>query len=107
MKAGLIIAFTAAVLLIARSYSESPVTPDDNAIREQGRRLFAGKCGTCHDEDGKKKLSDGSTLLTRLSSSKDPQALLGTRLKSMTADDRHAVVFYVEGLLSQFRSANK
>lgn len=72
----------------------------DQAALARGRELFTAKCGKCHDADGRKRLADGSTLLTRLAASKDRQALLGTRLKSMPPDDRQAVILYVEGLLA-------
>ena len=108
MKVPLIAVLAVAVLQAAPSHPQSSsVTPDGATVREQGRRIFTDHCGKCHDENARKKLSDGSTLLTRLSTSKDPLALLGTRLKSMTADDRSAVLSYVEDLLSQFRSAEK
>ena len=107
MKLMLTIIF-AAVLSLALGQSRSPTAPSaSGAQREHGRAVFLSKCGQCHNEDGMKKLSDGTTLLGRLSSRKDPQALLSTRLKSMTAEDRSAVSLYVEGLLTQFRSQNK
>ena len=108
MKVPLIIFLAVAVLQWGQSHPQSSSVPSDNAaVREQGRRVFTDHCGKCHDENARKKLSDGSTLLTRLSASKDPAALLGTRLKSMSADDRHAVLFYVEELLTQFRASEK
>jgi len=108
MKVPLIAVLAIAVLQAAQSHPQSSSAPSDSAaVREQGRRVFTDHCGKCHDENARKKLSDGSTLLTRLSASKDPPALLGTRLKTMSADDRRAVLFYVEELLSQFRSSEK
>jgi len=108
MKVPLIIFLAVAVLQGAQSHSQSSSAPSDNAaVREQGRHIFTDHCGKCHDENARKKLSDGSTLLTRLSASKDPPALLGTRLKTMSAENRRAVLSYVEDLLSQFRSSEK
>src|SRR5215471_21705170 len=102
MKVPLILFLAVAVLQGAQSHAQSSSAPSDSAaVREQGRHIFTDHCGKCHDENARKKLSDGSTLLTRLSASKDPPALLGTRLKTMNADDRHAVLFYVEELLAQ------
>jgi mono/diheme cytochrome c family protein len=92
----------------ARLQPQSPAaSARDTAVREPGRNIFAAKCGTCHNADARKKLPDGSTLLTRLAASRDSQALLGTRLKTMSAEDRHAVSVYVEGLISEFRSSEK
>lgn len=105
MKTLLILTLAAAFLQASRPPAQSPAgPPDDAALREQGRRVFTSQCGKCHDENGRKKLSDGSTLLERLSASRDSHALLGTRLKKMTAEDSRAVSLYVDGLLSQFRS---
>lgn len=78
----------------------------DPGQHEHGRKVFAGKCGKCHDEDARKKLADGSTLLTRLAGSKDPNALLGTRLKSMNEEDRAGVITYVDDLLAAFRASS-
>ena len=108
MKVPLIAVLAIAVLQAAQSHPQSSSAPSDSAaVREQGRRVFTDHCGKCHDENARKKLSDGSTLLTRLSASKDPPALLGTRLKTMSAENRRAVLSYVEDLLSQFRSSEK
>jgi len=108
MKVPLIIFLAVLVLQGRQSHPQSSSAPSDSAaVREQGRRIFTDHCGKCHDENARKKLSDGSTLVTRLSASKDPPALLVTRLKSMSAEDRRAVLSYVEDLLSQFRSSEK
>ena len=107
MKAILIILPITTLLSLAALPPESSVLPDNAVIREQGRSIFAAKCAKCHDENARKKLSDGSTLLTRLSARKDWQALLGTRLKSMSPEDRQAVTLYVERLLTEFQSSEK
>lgn len=107
MKLMLTITFATVFTLALGQSPPSTVTSDNAAQREHGRAVFLSKCGQCHNEDGMKKLPDGSTLLGRLSSRKDPQAMLGTRLKSMTSEDRSAVSLYVEALLTQFRSENK
>jgi mono/diheme cytochrome c family protein len=95
-----------AVASIASSWAQSPgpASPDASP-REHGRKIFAGHCAKCHDEDARKKLGDGSTLLTRLAASKDPGALLATRLKSMNDEDRRGVNAYVNDLLASFRSS--
>ena len=94
-----------AVAVFTWAQSTTPA-PTDPAQHEHGRKVFAGKCGKCHDEDARKKLADGSTLLTRLAASKDPNALLGTRLKSMNEEDRAGVVTYVDDLLAAFRASS-
>ena len=91
-----------AVLVTAFTWSQSA----DPGRHEHGRKVFAGKCGQCHDEDARKKLADGSTLLTRLAGSKDPNALLGLRLKSMNDEDRAGVITYVDDLLAAFRASS-
>jgi mono/diheme cytochrome c family protein len=108
MKAVLTFLLMIAWISAARLQPQSPAaSASDAAVREQGRNIFAAKCGKCHNEDARKILSDGSTLLTRLAASRDSQALLGTRLKTMRAEDRHAVSIYVEGLLSALGSPEK
>ena len=78
----------------------------DPGQHEHGRKVFADKCGKCHDEDARKKLADGSTLLTRLAAHNDPNALLGTRLKSMNEEDRAGVITYVDDLLAAFLASS-
>lgn len=108
MKPVLTLTIAAALLSAAALQPQSPATPPGNAaVREQGRTIFAAKCGKCHDENARKRLSDGSTLLTRLSARKDWQALLGTRLKSMNPENREAVTLYVDSLLSEFQAVEK
>jgi|SRR5215813_2572332 len=90
------------------SWGQSPArasAPSDSTLRERGRQVFTEKCGSCHDADAAKKLSDGSTLLGRLAARKDPQAKLGTRLKSMSEQDARGVSLYMEDLLARFRAA--
>ena len=41
----------------------APAPVNDVNLREQGRKVFVSHCGKCHDEDAKKKLSDGTTLI--------------------------------------------
>jgi mono/diheme cytochrome c family protein len=81
--------------------------PADAALREQGKQVFTGRCGKCHDADATKKLPDGTTLLERLAASKDPKALLATRLKSMSEQDGRGVALYMEDLLARVRTAQK
>lgn len=102
-------AFALALFLLPRpSVAQSPASsPNDAALREQGRRVFTDKCGTCHDADAAKKLPDGTTLLERLSARKDPQARLATRLKSMSEQDARGVSLYVQELIERFRAAQK
>ena len=99
MKSWLLIALITPALCPARPASDFSSPPANEAALQRGCELFTAKCGKCHDADGRKKLADGSTLLTRLAGSKDWQALLGTRLKNMPPQDRQAVTAYVEGLL--------
>lgn len=107
MKVICVAALITLLLPAACLQSQSPTTSEVTVQREHGRSVFSKQCGKCHDEDGMKKLSDGSTLLGRLSARKDPQTLLDTRLKSMTAQDRSAVSLYVGDMLTRFRSTEK
>jgi mono/diheme cytochrome c family protein len=81
-----------------------PVTPARAAASESdsiasGKSIFVGRCAKCHDDNANKKLPDGTTLLERLSKSKDPEARLGTRLKN--EQERRQVFLYVQSLMAQ------
>ncbi len=98
----------AGLLFIALALAQSPAPPsNDPTLREQGRQMFASKCAKCHDEDASKKLTDGTTLLTRLAASKDPKARLATRLNSMSLQDRQGVALYMDDLMARFRSSSQ
>ena len=71
----------------------------DAALRVQGKKIFVGRCAQCHDDDGSKKLPDGTTLLQRLAKSKDSEARLRTRLKN--PQERHSVTLYMEEILTR------
>ena len=72
--------------------------PESPAANDQGKAIFSGRCGKCHDADASKKLPDGTTLLGRLSKAKDPEARLGTRLKN--PDERRQVFLYLKPLIA-------
>jgi mono/diheme cytochrome c family protein len=91
----------------ARTQSPSPPAGTDASLRNLGKQVFTNRCGKCHDADASKKLTDGSTLLSRLAANKDPKALLGTRLKSMGPENARGVALYVEELTAAFRAAQK
>jgi len=95
-----------AILGWPQSQSSAPAG-DNSSLRDLGKQVFTTRCGKCHDADASKKLADGSTLLSRLAASKDPKALLGTRLKSMSPEDARGVALYVEELTAAFRTAQK
>lgn len=82
---------------LASDKSSSQTSPNDAALREQGKKIFVNRCAQCHDEDANKKLPDGTTLLQRLAKSKDPEARLQARLKN--PQERHAVMIYLAEFL--------
>ena len=79
-------------------------TPAPAAIAE-GKKIFVSQCAKCHDEDGSKKLPDGTTLLLRLSGNKDPEMRLGTRLKK--EEERRQVFLYLQPLMERVRAVLK
>lgn len=102
------IALLAALSFADSAWTQSPSSPPAGAeasLRDSGKQVFTARCGKCHDADASKKLADGSTLLSRLAASKDPKALLGTRLKSMSPEDARGVALYVEDLTARFRAS--
>jgi mono/diheme cytochrome c family protein len=77
--------------------------PESSTAGDQGKNIFVNRCATCHDADASKKLPDGTTLLLRLSKTKDPESRLGTRLKK--EEERHQVFLYLEPLIERERSS--
>ena len=75
----------------------------EDTIRAKGKNVFVTRCAQCHDEDGNKKLPDGTTLLQRLGKSQDPEARLKTRLKD--PQERHAVMVYLDDVMMRLRSS--
>ena len=74
----------------------------EDTVRAKGKNVFVSRCAQCHDEDGNKKLPDGTTLLQRLGKSQDPEARLQTRLKD--PQERHAVMVYLDDFITRSRS---
>src|SRR5215470_6304615 len=58
--------------------SATPSNATQAVLLEQGKKIFVTRCAKCHDNDGNKKLPDGTTLLGRLAKIQDPEARLGT-----------------------------
>ena len=100
--AGMVLAgMTASPLPWQSATSQSPA--DASAANDQGKAIFSGQCGKCHDADGSKKLADGTTLLGRLSKNKDPESRLATRLKN--PQERHEVFLYLQPMIERERSS--
>jgi mono/diheme cytochrome c family protein len=74
-----------------------------SATNDQGKAIFSGRCGKCHDADASKKLPDGTTLLARLAKNKDPETRLATRLKN--EQERHQVFLYLQPMIERERSS--
>ena len=70
-------------------------------MNNQGKAIFSGRCGSCHDADGSKKLPDGTTLLARLAKNNDPEKRLATRLHD--AQERHQVFLYLQPMIERER----
>lgn len=74
---------------------------ESSATNDQGKAIFSGRCGKCHDADASKKLPDGTTLLARLAKNKDPETRLATRLKN--EQERHQVFLYLQPMIERER----
>lgn len=81
--------------------SQNP--PESSATNDQGKTIFSGRCGKCHDADASKKLPDGTTLLARLAKNNDPETRLATRLKN--EQERHQVFLYLQPMIEHERSS--
>jgi mono/diheme cytochrome c family protein len=93
----------ARALMLPQSSKPGPRAAGTTDAYTHGKNIFVSRCASCHDADGSKKLPDGTTLLVRLTKSKNPEARLGTRLKN--EQERHDVMLYVQPLLSRVRSS--
>jgi cytochrome c553 len=93
MKLTLLLSAIATLLLAQGTATQNPASPALEA--NEGKKVFtAAGCAKCHDADGSKKLADGTTLLSRLAKSNDPESRLGTRLKN--PDQRRQVFLYLK-----------
>ncbi len=93
--ASMMAAFMPWLSVTAQAQSATPVA------NEQGKAIFSERCGKCHDADARKKLRDGTTLLSRLAKNKDPETRLATRLKN--EQERHQVFLYLQSLIERER----
>jgi len=94
------LSFAMALLLGSGAAIRNPAQPAPDA--SEGKKIFAAAgCAKCHDADGSKKLADGTTLLSRLAKTKDPEARLGTRLKN--EQERHQVFLYLQPMIEHER----
>jgi mono/diheme cytochrome c family protein len=89
-------------LLKGQDAGARPPSGDPAAGLAQGKAIFVSRCAKCHDENGNKKLSDGTTLLARLAQNKDPEARLGTRLKN--PQERQQVSLYMRSMIEHYAS---
>jgi len=90
------------VALLAGSVVAAQDAQKPSTTNDQGKAIFAGRCGKCHDADASKKLPDGTTLLARLAKNKDPEMRLATRLKN--EQERHQVFLYLQPMIERERS---
>jgi mono/diheme cytochrome c family protein len=74
---------------------------ESSTTNDQGKAIFIGRCGKCHDADASKKLPDGTTLLARLAKNKDPETRLATRLKN--EQERHQVFLHLQPMIERER----
>lgn len=101
MKSIIFVSMMAAVLLWQSVAAQTQAAT--SAANDQGKAIFSGRCGKCHDADGGKKLPDGTTLLARLAKNKDPEMRLATRLKN--EQERHQVFLYLQPMIERERSS--
>jgi len=90
------------VALLAGSVAAAQDAQKPSTTNDQGKAIFTGRCGKCHDADAGKKLPDGTTLLGRLARNKDPETRLATRLKN--EQERHQVFLYLQPMIERERS---
>jgi mono/diheme cytochrome c family protein len=99
MKSTIFVLIMAVSFLWQSVAAQTPATA--SATTDQGKAIFSGRCGKCHDADASKKLPDGTTLLARLAKNKDPETRLATRLKN--DQERHQVFLYLQPMIERER----
>jgi mono/diheme cytochrome c family protein len=98
-----------ASVLLARAQSQdqvarpqkSPETQERERLRALGKKLFAERCASCHDERGDKPLSTGPPLAQRDLSGEDLARLVSGRLKDAPDEQKRAVALYVSSFMKR------
>jgi mono/diheme cytochrome c family protein len=87
----------------APARADGPPAPDAERDRllAIGKDLFVARCARCHNERGDKPLEHGPPLKQRMLSREVIERNISGRFKSATAEQRHAVVLYIESFLTK------
>ncbi len=66
-----------------------------------GRELFFQKCGSCHDADGSKPMSDGPPLNERKVPEEKVSRVVDSRFKKATEEERRAVKLHINHFMKR------
>lgn len=80
---------------------KSSETQDRERLLALGKKLFAERCASCHDERGDKPLSSGPPLAQRDLSAEDLARLVSGRLKDAPDEQKRAVALYVSSFMKR------
>jgi mono/diheme cytochrome c family protein len=80
----------------ARAAGQSPPDAERERLLAIGKDLFVARCASCHNERGDKPLEHGLPLNQRKLSREVIERNINGRFKSATAEQRRAVVLYIE-----------
>ena len=56
-----------------------------------GKKVFVARCSSCHGEDARKRLPDGTSLVGRLAGKNDLKAALAGRLKKLPEQEQRTI----------------
>jgi len=76
-------------------------TPERERLLAMGRGLFFQKCGSCHDADGSKPMSDGPPLNQRKVSEERVSRVVDSRFKSANEEQRRAVKLHINTFMKR------
>ncbi len=76
-------------------------TQERERLLAVGRELFFQKCGSCHDADGSKPMSDGPPLNQRKVSEERVSRVVNSRFKSANEEQRRAVKLHINNFMKR------
>ncbi len=76
-------------------------TQERERLLALGRELFFQKCGSCHDADGSKPMSDGSPLNQRKVPEEKVSRVVDSRFKSANEEQRRAVKLHINNFMKR------
>lgn len=84
-----------------REGAVAPSLAERERLLAIGKELFTARCGSCHNAGGDKPLKSGPPLNRRMISAEDIARNVNARVKNATAEQRRAVILYMQSFLGE------